>query len=198
MKEVWNHNYAYNNWIKKNCENKKKILDVGCGDGRLIFKLVNDQNELTGIDLNKDSITTANNNNKYSNIKFHEGDFLKYNFKEKYDAIIFVASIHHLNMREALIKAKELLNKNGLIIIVGLSKPSTIFDWLLEIIRFIPSNIISKIKHNTDSEELNLTVNYDIPQISYIKKILKKELPNYKIKYGLHYRYLLTWKNRGE
>lgn len=29
----WNHNVAYYDLIKKKVSNRKKILDVGCGDG---------------------------------------------------------------------------------------------------------------------------------------------------------------------
>lgn len=192
--KIWNHNFAYHNWILNHTKGKNKILDVGCGDGTLEFRLVNDNNDITGLDIDADIISIAKKNNKNKNVRFINGNFLEYDFKkEKFDAIIFVASIHHMEMEKALIKAKKILNKNGIIMIVGLAKPSNIIDWVIEISRILPSKIISKLKHIKISEDLNINVKYEIPRIGTVRNICKKELKKYKIKYGLHYRYLLYW-----
>ena len=138
------------------------------------------------------SIATRNNQNE--NIKYLNKDFLEYDFKnQKFDVIIFVASIHHMDMKNALIKAKRILNKNGIILIVGLAKPSSIIDWTVEIIRILPSKIISTFKQIKTSEDLNINVSYDFPMMREVRNVCNKELENYKIRYGLHYRYLLYW-----
>ncbi len=193
MNKVWNHNYAYHNWIIKRINNNSTVLDVGCGDGTLCFKL-SSCNKVVGIDPSENSIKIANQNNTYDNVSFINDDYLKYNFKEKFDVIIFVASIHHMNMEKALLKAQRLLKKNGKIIIVGLAKPSTIIDNIIELFRVIPSFIISKIKRNKTSEELNIETNYTFPTMNEVRLTIKKILvSNYKLRQALHYRYLLTW-----
>lgn len=192
--KVWNHNFAYSYWIQRHVNNKKKILDVGCGNGYLDFYLCNENNYIIGLDIDISCVCYDKNN---QNIKFIQDDFINHNFKnEKYDAILFVASIHHMNHQKALEKAKTLLNNDGIIIIVGLSKPSSILDWIIEILRIIPSKIISKIKKIKTSEDLFLNVNYELPKLGELKKIYKKELKGYKLRYGLHYRYLLYWINK--
>ena len=194
--KIWNHNYAYHNWVIKKIKNNSTILDVGCGDGTLCFKL-SSCNKVIGIDTSKDAIKIANQNNTHDNVSFINDDYLKYNFNNKFDVIIFVASIHHMNMEEALIKAKSLLNKNGKIMIVGLAKPSTIIDNIIELYRVIPSFVISKIKRNKTSEELNIKTNYNFPTMSEVRLTIKKVLgSNYKIRQALHYRYLLIWDKK--
>jgi len=197
-KNVWNHNYAYHNWIKKNIDNNSIVLDVGCGDGTLIFKICKMCKKVYGIDTNINSIDIARSNNRYDNVSFINDDFLKYNFgRIKFDNIIFVASIHHMNMEDALIKAKNLLKKDGKIIIVGLSKPSSIIDYVIEVLRIIPSFIISKIKENKTSEEMDIETNYNFPNSDEVRNTCKKVLKrNYVIKYALHYRYLLLWNKK--
>lgn len=193
--EIWNHNLAYNSWIKKHVYNKSKILDVGCGNGYLDYYLYDGINHITGLDTDINKIKI--DNKTYPNLKFIRADFINYDFKdEKYDAIIFVASIHHMNHQKAIKKAKKLLNNNGIIIIVGLAKPSSIFDWIIEIVRLIPSKLISRIKKAQTSEDLNINVNYDFPKMSDLRKLYQKELNGYKLKYGLHYRYLLYWTKK--
>jgi len=193
----WNHNYAYHNWIQKKLKNKKKVLDVGCGNGTLAFQIAEQGKLVTGLDCSHESIKSASQKNSYKTIQWVEDDFLNHDFKnEKFDAIVFVASIHHMNMKDAIEKAKSILEKNGVIIIVGLSKPSNILDWIIEILRILPSKLISAWKKSKPSEELNLTVSYKIPKMKEIRKICNKELKNNKIKYGLHYRYLLYWQSK--
>ena len=191
--KIWNHNYAYHNWVIKKIKNNSTILDVGCGDGTLCFKL-SSCDKVIGIDTGEYAIKIANQNNTHDNVSFINDDYLKHDFNNKFDVIIFVASIHHMNMEDALIKAKSLLNKNGKIIIVGLAKPSTIIDNIIELYRVIPSFVISKIKRNKTSEELNIKTNYNFPTMSEVRLTIKKVLgSNYKLRQALHYRYLLIW-----
>ena len=58
-KKVWNHNYAYHNWISKNINNNSNVLDVGCGDGTLIWKIREKCKNVFGIDMDTKSIDIA-------------------------------------------------------------------------------------------------------------------------------------------
>ena len=107
-----------------------------------------------------------------------------------------MASIHHMDMEKALIKAKSLLSPGGKIIIVGLGKPSSSGDWIIEVMRIIPSKLISLLHHASSSEQQNITVNYSFLGMDEIRDIVRKELPGAKMSYGLHYRYLLEWINQ--
>ncbi len=195
-KLLWNHNLAYNKWIKKTIGDRRNILDVGCGNGYLSLFLRNDGNFIVGIDPSDLSIEYATGQNDYGNVKFIQTTFERFETSQKFDAVIFVASVHHMNMGDAIDKAKALLNRNGILIIVGLAKPANMLDWMIECARIIPSGIISFIKKNKTSEELNMEVSYDIPTMNEVRQICKNKLQGHKMSYGLHYRYLLTWKKR--
>ncbi len=99
-------------------------------------------------------------------------------------------------MVEALEKAKSLLAENGILLIVGLAKPSNAIDWIVELFRIVPSQVVSAVKKNTTSEELDMEVSYDFPTMDEVRRICKDCLPGYKLRYGLHYRYLLSWEKR--
>ncbi len=193
----WNHNFAYNGWISKVIGNRNRILDVGCGDGTLAQFLRTPDNHILGIDPSPSSIQKAKAHNEYQNVDFIQKSFEDFNVENtKFDAIIFVASIHHMGMKEAIDKAKSYLEKNGVLIVVGLAKPANFLDWIIEVLRVIPSGIVSAVKNNTTSEELNIDVSYDIPQMTEVRKICAKLLFGHKLRYGLHYRYLLTWEKK--
>lgn len=110
-----------------------------------------------------------------------------------FDAVVFAASIHHMDMTKALQKAKSLLRPCGTLLIIGLAKPSTAVDWILEAARVLPSKIITAFHHMQTSEELSLPSSYDYPSMNDVRSIVKQELPSAKIHYALHYRYLLEW-----
>ena len=94
-------------------------------------------------------------------------------------------------------EAKKMMDENGILIIVGLSRPSGVFDWVLELARIVPSKLISAIKRNISSEEQQMDVSYDFPAMDEVRRICKAHLRGCKLRYGLHYRYLLTWENDG-
>ena len=196
-KAPWNHNYAYNRWVSKMVGKRNKILDIGCGNGTLATVLRTPENHILGIDPTYSSIQKAIDHNVYDNVRFAQTTFEEFDANgEKFDAIIFVASIHHMDMRNAIEKAKTLLEGNGVLIIVGLAKPSGFIDWIVELIRVIPSRIISAIKQSIDSETLDIDVSYNFPTMDEVRRICNDNLCGHTIRYGLHFRYLLTWEKK--
>ena len=195
MKEIpyWNHNTAYYKWIKQQTADCKSILDIGCGDGSLIAYLDDGSKNLTGIDSDRFCISKANLENRSANTQFICCSFDDYETKHIFDAIIFVASIHHMDMAAAVEKAKTLLSLNGFLIVVGLAKPSSIFDYAVEMLRILPCKIISTFRQMQSSEYLNIPVSYHLPSFNEVRDISSRMLPCSVIKYGLYYRYLLKW-----
>ncbi|MCH2188424.1 class I SAM-dependent methyltransferase [Candidatus Gracilibacteria bacterium] len=95
-----------------------KILDIGCGNGRLLQAFCNiDVGNYIGYDLSDELLNEARK--EHVGFKFIQGDMLELADKihQKFDAIFFIASFHHLtNIQErisVLQKAKKLLNKDG-------------------------------------------------------------------------------------
>ena len=193
----WNHNYAYNGWISKMVGKRSKILDIGCGNGTLAMILRTPENHILGIDPSYSSIQKANNHSAYDNVKFVQTTFEEFDANgDKFDAIIFVESIHHMDMLNAVEKAKKLLEQNGVLIIVGLAKPSGFIDWVVELIRVIPSRIISMIKQNMDAETMDIDVSNNFHTMGEFRLICNDNLFGHTIRYGLHFRYLLTWEKK--
>ncbi len=192
-KMYWNHNSAYYPWVRKKTANCRTVLDVGCGDGSLAWFLADDTKRIVGIDADEHCIEKARSVERGGNVGLICCSFRDFTPNTAFDAIVFAASIHHMDMTKALQKAKSLLTPCGKLLIVGLARPSAAIDWALEAVRFLPSKILSAVHHMQTSEELSLPVAYDYPTMKEIRSIVKRELPSAKIHYALHYRYLLEW-----
>lgn len=190
----WNHNSVYYDWVNKKIGKRIKILDVGCGDGALVKYLSNSEREIVVIDPFEKNIQKAQQESEPEwKIRYECCSFESYNGEEEsFDAIIFVASLHHMNMEFAINKARKMLREKGILIVVGLDKPTTLSDWFTEGIRFIPCWIISTLRQTKSSEELGLPTSYDFPARSEVWKVAR-ELPDSKLQIGLYYRYLLSW-----
>lgn len=82
-----------------------KVLDVGCGNGRLLENVKNKKINYLGIDSSEELIALAKKN--YPDNKFVVGNILSLNevIKEKFDLVISVAVIHHLPGKDLRIAA---------------------------------------------------------------------------------------------
>ena len=189
----WNHNAAYYDWLKRETASCASVLDVGCGDGTLCAYLDNGRKAVTGIDPDEGCIQTARSRG-CANAEFLCADFAAYPFDRGFDAVVFVASLHHMEMRRAVQKAKSLLHPGGSLLIVGLAKPSSVLDCAVEALRVLPCAVSSRLKHMKTSEEQSIPVSYVFPTMNEVRRTARELLPGAKLRYGLYYRYLLKWE----
>ncbi len=201
---VRDHNSVYYRRIVKKTEDCRRILDVGCGDGLLAEALARPGREIVGIDPSEECIRRARERRLPGTVSFFACSFEAYGTFQKdgadggpFDAVIFVASLHHMEMERALIKAKSLLRRGGLLLIVGLASPSGIADYAADCFRMIPAWIGTRMRGMKTAEELGIPASYRVPEMAEVRKAARRLLPGAAIRYGLYWRYLLTWTKNG-
>ena len=109
---------------KKNLNNTK-ILDIGCGGGLVSEELTKIGASVTGIDFIKENINVAKIHAKKNNLKinYFVKDFEKEKITSKYDVIIILEVLEHLNNWEGFLKKVKLsLKKNGTLIISTINR----------------------------------------------------------------------------
>tara|TARA_B100001250_G_scaffold377502_1_gene366631 strand:- start:81 stop:782 length:702 start_codon:yes stop_codon:yes gene_type:complete len=109
---------------KKNLNNTT-VLDIGCGGGLVSEGLSKIGATVTGIDFIKENIKVAKMHAKKNNLKinYFVKDFEKEKITSKYDVIIILEVLEHLNHWEKFVKKVKLsLKKNGTLIISTINR----------------------------------------------------------------------------
>ena len=190
----WNHNSTYYPWVLEKTRGSHRVLDVGCGNGELAYMLAAADHSVIGIDPSEACIAEARARENGEDVSFVHVSFESFEVEKSFDAIVFVASIHHMDMEKAIARTKELLAPGALSVIVGLASPSSALDHTIETLRVIPSWISSKMHHMRTSEDLGIPTSYDTPTMAQVREVASRLLPGAAIRHGLHWRYLLTWR----
>jgi len=104
-KYLWPELQKILNSLKDNC----RLLDVGCGNGRLIENLKNKKISYLGVDSSEELIKLAITN--YPGYSFKVGDILKLTAitEQRFDLVISVAVLHHLPSKELRLEALKQL-----------------------------------------------------------------------------------------
>lgn len=136
--------------IKKAPKNKK-ILEVGCGTGRLTSKLAKDFKKIIAIDEEKPNITYCKKNIKHKNISFVASGVKNYTSKEKYDIIFFswMGLHYHEDFREIIENIKSLMHNETTLIIIDAYHETEYID----ILQLIRSRDMREVKE--EREQLN-------------------------------------------
>ena len=137
-------------YILDNIKNIEKldILDLGCGGGLTCEPLSRLKANVTGIDFIKENINIAKKHALKSNlnIKYIHADLETLNIKKKYDLILMLEIIEHLdNWEQRISQIKKNLKKNGTVIFSSINK--TQFSKFFAI--YIAENLLDWIPKKT-------------------------------------------------
>jgi len=88
------------------------VLDIGCGNGALTYELAKKAKNVLAIDKDYKNIKKAKAKYNAENIEYIAADVTKYEFKQKFDAVILSNVLEHIKERRIfLLKIKKLSSK---------------------------------------------------------------------------------------
>lgn len=195
MAEYWNHNSAYHPWlIPIAAQHRGDVLDVGCGEGLLVQRLAPISRSVTGIDPDPAAVQRARDRLAAErNVTVEQAGFGCYDVEPaRFDLIVFVASLHHTDLRSSLVKARRLLRPSGEIAVVGLSANKTVGDWVWSA-AVLPAVRIGSWLH-AEIRDIGVPVADARENLAEIRSVVDDVLPGAHIRRALYYRYLLRWQ----
>ena len=95
----------------------QKILEVGCGDGRMSKLLAHNSRKYIAIDPDKQSIEKAKSELPNVDFRIGSGEALEFE-DESFPIILFTLSLHHLESNLALKEAHRVLTADGQLVIL--------------------------------------------------------------------------------
>jgi len=95
----------------------KKVLEVGCGNGRISSLLASKTEQLIAVDPDQLKIEEAKSRDVGAEYYVGSGENLAFS-DNVFDVIVFTLSLHHQNSQQALNEAKRVLKKSGLILVI--------------------------------------------------------------------------------
>jgi 2-polyprenyl-3-methyl-5-hydroxy-6-metoxy-1,4-benzoquinol methylase len=192
--DYWNHNTAYHPWvIEIASRHSGDVLDVGCGDGLLAQRLSPVSQSVTAIEPDPSAAQRASTRlAAHTNVEVVQMAFEQYRPDgRRFDVITFVASLHHMDLRASLLRAREMLTSTGEIAVVGLSANKSIADWLLAA-GCLPAVLVGSRLHR-ESSDIGVRLIDPGESLSEIRRTVDEVLPGATVRRALYYRYLLRW-----
>ncbi len=177
------------------------MLEIGCGIGEFARLVARRADHVLALDLSPQMIWRARElSTQYSNITFQITDVQTQQFEQgQFDAILSVATIHHLPLAETLAQIKNALAPGGTLAILDLYQaqaadlPLNLLATSLNIVlrplktgRLRPSKEARAAWHEHSLHDHFLTLD----QIRYVSEQI---LPGAHITKHLFWRYSLLW-----
>ena len=193
--EYWNHNTAYHPWLIGIAKRHNgDVLDVGGGDGLLADRLSRVSRSVTVLEPDSAAAQRAVTRlTGVADVAVEQTDLGRYESEERFDLITFVASIHHMDLRASLRKARRMLTPTGEIAVVGLSANKSAVDWVWALACLPFAHIGSRIHHETP--DIGLVMTDPAESLGDIRRVADEVIPGATVRRTLYYRYLLRWTN---
>ena len=108
-----------------------RILDVGCGNGRLVRDLdLASIGSYLGTDISPEGIAQAKQRYAFPNVAFEAADFEQWRGEAKFDVIIFNDALYYARQPVAVLETyADMLQEHGALIVVMFRHRNTMVIW---------------------------------------------------------------------
>jgi 2-polyprenyl-3-methyl-5-hydroxy-6-metoxy-1,4-benzoquinol methylase len=192
--DYWNHNTAYHPWlVGLATKHRGDVLDVGCGDGLLAQRLAPVSQSVTGIEPDPATADRAIGRvGGLDDVQISCRSFEEFDpGSRRFDLVTFVASLHHMDLRTTLARARDMLTPSGEIAVVGLSANESAWDWVWSAVCVPVVKVAGRLHGETP--DIGVVVAEPRESLRTIRRMTAEVLPGAVIRRKVYYRYLLRW-----
>ena len=135
--EGWTANNQYHDSLLKHvpehCEN---ALEIGCGTGAFARVLAKRCKQVVALDLAAEMIRVARSrSSQFENLKFQLADAMTWDFPQsQFDFVCSIATLHHLEQRELLLKIKDALKPRGVLVVLDLVQSDSLTERMCDVV----------------------------------------------------------------
>jgi SAM-dependent methyltransferase len=188
----WNHNIYYHPVILAALPPEcRKVLEVGCGEGFLARDLSAIVGQVTAIDRDAPTIERAQRD-AAGNITYVLDDFMAHPFQSgSFDAVVSIATIHHIGAAAALSKMRELVRPGGTLAVVGLARSRRPVDFVFDIAGVVSTRVHKLAKPYWETRAPKV---WPPPETYHqIRQVAQALLPGVRYRRRVFFRYSLVW-----
>jgi len=167
-------------------------LDVGCGNGELTRELHRrGVPSVTGLDVDEPCIRRCRAHPEAGDIRYVVGDLRTAALSPAgFDLVSAVASLHHMEAREGLLRLRGLVAPGGVLVVVGLARPDFPRDLPVEI-----AAQFTRLAGRHRTEPAAPTVWPPPERYSTMRRLATELLPGARWRRHLRWRYSSLWVN---
>lgn len=197
QKRRWNANTHYHPLLLHSIpQGATRILDVGCGDGILCAQLVAaGVPHVIGLDADRGVLERARSFHSELRVEWIHGDVFQVPLAaDEFDAVLSVATLHHIDAAKGLTRLAELVRPGGVVGIVGLAAN----DWWDLPCAAIGQSSRLALGLVRGHWEHSAPIAWPPPETyRQMKRIAAEVLPGSRYRRHLLGRYSLIWKKPG-
>jgi ubiquinone/menaquinone biosynthesis C-methylase UbiE len=207
----WTQNNHYHNFLLPHLPNDcQNALEVGCGTGAFARRLAERTRHVVALDLSPEMIRVARlRSAEFSNLEFQVADAMSWDFPAAhFDCIATIATLHHLPLREVIVKLRDALKPGGVLIVLDLFEPERnlltaagLVDTFLNLVAMGLSVSLRLIQNGRLKPPREVRAAWaaheqhdSYPKMSEIRTLCAEILPGAKIKKHLLWRYSIFWQ----
>ncbi|HEX5882910.1 MAG TPA: class I SAM-dependent methyltransferase [Pyrinomonadaceae bacterium] len=202
--EGWTANNHYHDsllkYVPESCEN---ALEIGCGTGAFARELGKRCKRVVAIDMSEEMIRVARRRSVgIENVEFELADAMRWEFpKAQFDFICSIATLHHLQQRELLMKIKDALKPGGVLVVLDLVESSGLVDRVLDVVGFGVSCGLRLIHNGRLQPPPEVRKAWEqhgkhdhYSTVKQVRTLADEILPGSNVKRCLLWRYLLVYR----
>jgi len=203
--EGWTANNHYHSslleFVPANCE---EALEIGCGTGAFARELAKRCGRVIALDLSAEMIRVAcERSSQFDNLQYQLADAMTWDFpRSRFDYICSIATLHHLQQRELLVKMRDALKPGGVLVVLDLVRSEGLLERMMDAVALGVSPSLRLI-HNgrlkPPAEVRNAWEQHGkhdcYASVSEMRDLADEILPGAAVRRCLLWRYLLVYRS---